>query len=408
MNYKKIVSLLTGALLTAALLTGCAASAAPAGSAAGTSASSAASAGAAEADDELARIQKAGSIKVGVEGTYPPVTYHDENGDLVGFDIDVAKAVAQKLGVKAEFVESEWDSLLAGVDSGRLDTVINAVSITDEREEKYDFAGPYFYITRQVVVRTGNDDLHSLDDLKGKKVATNITNDYAPELEKLGVTIVPIETSEEAATLVLSGRADFCMSGIQRSIAELVGETPLMELTGYEKRHGLSARLLAKLEYFNPSGSIKDRAALRMIESAERDGTLRPGDTIVEQTSGNTGIGLAALAVPRGYRLEIFLERGASSERRLMLEAYGARLLDYRDALGRPAVGERGEAERDATLKEIYSYCRRQGPRYHFLDQTANPHNPEAHRLTTGPEIWRDTGGAVDLLVCMNSSGCPV
>jgi len=211
MNYKKIVSLLTGALLTAALLTGCAASAAPAGSAAGTSASSAASAGAAEADDELARIQKAGSIKVGVEGTYPPVTYHDENGDLVGFDIDVAKAVAQKLGVKAEFVESEWDSLLAGVDSGRLDTVINAVSITDEREEKYDFAGPYFYITRQVVVRTGNDDLHSLDDLKGKKVATNITNDYAPELEKLGVTIVPIETSEEAATLVLSGRADFCM-----------------------------------------------------------------------------------------------------------------------------------------------------------------------------------------------------
>lgn len=195
------------------------------------------------------------------------------------------------------------------------------------------------------------------------------------------------------------------MSGIQRSIAELVGETPLMELTGYEKRHGLSARLLAKLEYFNPSGSIKDRAALRMIESAERDGTLRPGDTIVEQTSGNTGIGLAALAVPRGYRLEIFLERGASSERRLMLEAYGARLLDYRDALGRPAAGERGEAERDATLKEIYSYCRRQGPRYHFLDQTANPHNPEAHRLTTGPEIWRDTGGAVDLLVCMMGTG---
>lgn len=161
--------------------------------------------------DELEDIQNAGSIKVGVEGTYAPFTYHDESGDLVGFDVEVAKAIAEKLGVEAEFVESDWDSLLAAVDSGRIDTVINDVSITEEREEKYDFSDPYFYISRQVVVPSDNDDIQSLEDLDGKKVATNITNDYAPQLEELGVTIVPISTSEEAATLVTSGRADFCM-----------------------------------------------------------------------------------------------------------------------------------------------------------------------------------------------------
>ena len=102
------------------------------------------------ADDELAQIQESGKLKVGVEGTYPPYTYHDDNGELTGFDVEVAKAIADKLGVEADFTESDWDSLLAGIDSGRLDTVINAVSITPEREEKYDFAGPYFYITQQI------------------------------------------------------------------------------------------------------------------------------------------------------------------------------------------------------------------------------------------------------------------
>lgn len=161
--------------------------------------------------DELEDIQKAGSIKVGVEGTYAPFTYHDEAGDLVGFDVEVAKAIAEKLEVEVEFVESDWDSLLAAVDSGRIDTVINDVSVTEEREQKYDFSDPYFYISRQVVVPSDNDDIKSLDDLNGKKVATNITNDYAAQLEELGATIVPISTSEEAATLVTSGRADFCM-----------------------------------------------------------------------------------------------------------------------------------------------------------------------------------------------------
>lgn len=117
------------------------------------------------ADDELAQIQESGKLKVGVEGTYPPYTYHDDNGELTGFDVEVAKAIADKLGVEADFTESDWDSLLAGIDSGRLDTVINAVSITPEREEKYDFAGPYFYITQQIVVAKDNDDIVDMASL---------------------------------------------------------------------------------------------------------------------------------------------------------------------------------------------------------------------------------------------------
>ena len=113
------------------------------------------------ADDELAQIQESGKLKVGVEGTYPPYTYHDDNGELTGFDVEVAKAIADKLDVEADFTESDWDSLLAGIDSGRLgiSSWSMQVSITPEREEKYDFAGPYFYITQQIVVAKDNDDI---------------------------------------------------------------------------------------------------------------------------------------------------------------------------------------------------------------------------------------------------------
>ena len=131
------------------------------------------------------------------------------------------------------------------------------------------------------------------------------------------------------------------MAGLVHSIEELVGHTPLMELDRFERQQQCGAHLLAKLEFFNPTGSVKDRAALSMLNAAEEAGLLKPGGTIVEQTSGNTGIGLAAFAAERGYKLDIFLERGASLERRLMLLAYGARLLDYKDA-----TGERPEAQR--------------------------------------------------------------
>lgn len=162
-----------------------------------------------EADDELAQIQKNGVLRVGVEGTYPPMTYHDEEGKLTGFDVEVAEKIAEKLGVTAEFTESGWDSLLAGIDSGRLDTVINAVSITDEREIKYDFAGPYFYITQQIVVAADDDSITDMDSLKGKKVANTVTTAYMDILEEAGAELVPISTAEEAASLITSGRADF-------------------------------------------------------------------------------------------------------------------------------------------------------------------------------------------------------
>lgn len=161
------------------------------------------------ADDELSQIQESGVLKVGVEGTYPPYTYHDEDGELTGFDVEVAKAIADKLGVEADFTESAWDSLLAGVDSGRLDTVINAVSITDERSEKYDFAGPYFYITQQIVVSKDNDDIVDMDSLNGKKMANTATTAYLDILEDAGASLVQINTADEAVALISSGRADF-------------------------------------------------------------------------------------------------------------------------------------------------------------------------------------------------------
>lgn len=166
-----------------------------------------------EPEDELAAIQQAGKIIVGVEGTYYPFTYHDETtNELTGYDIEVAKAVGEHLGVEVEFLESDWDSLLAALDSGRVDTVINDVTATDERREKYDFSQPYFFSARQVVVKTGNEvNIHSLEDLDGKKCATNTTNSWASRLEELGVTIVPIDNTDQCAQAVINGRADFCM-----------------------------------------------------------------------------------------------------------------------------------------------------------------------------------------------------
>lgn len=197
------------------------------------------------------------------------------------------------------------------------------------------------------------------------------------------------------------------MAGVVHSLDELVGHTPLMELDRFERLQHCGAHLLAKLEFFNPTGSVKDRAALSMIRAAEQSGQLAPGGTIVEQTSGNTGIGLAAFAAARGYKMEIFLERGASLERRLILQAYGARLLDYKDATGeRPDAAHDHpwvEPDREATLAEIAAYCRRTGA--YFNNQAANPANPDAHFRTTGPEIWQDTGGKVDVLVCMAGTG---
>ncbi len=178
-------------------------------------ASAAASSGETEqGGDELDSVLSAGKLVVGIEGTYPPFTYHDENDEIVGFDVEIAEKIAEKLGVEAEFVEAAWDSLLIGIDSGRLDLVVNAVSVTEERAEKYDFSEPYYYEARRVIVRAEDDSIQTEEDLDGKKVATNVTNAFIPWYESMGAEIVGIDTSGEAIELVLSGRADLCGTSV--------------------------------------------------------------------------------------------------------------------------------------------------------------------------------------------------
>lgn len=201
---KKSAAALAALTLTAALA-GCGSSASSAAASTDTAASTAETSG----ENELEKVKAAGKLVIGVEGTYPPFTYHDDNGELTGLDIELGKALADKLGVEVEFQEAAWDSLLIGIDTERFDTVINSVSITNERAEKYDFSDPYYYEARRVVVRADDDSIHSPEDLNGKKIATNTTNAFIPWYEEQGVEVVGIDTSGEAIDLLLSGRVDF-------------------------------------------------------------------------------------------------------------------------------------------------------------------------------------------------------
>jgi cysteine synthase A len=183
------------------------------------------------------------------------------------------------------------------------------------------------------------------------------------------------------------------MSNVYTSISQLVGHTPLVELTKYEKNHGLKAKILAKLEYFNPAGSVKDRIALAMIEDAEKKGLLKPGSTIIEPTSGNTGIGLASVAAAKGYKAILTMPETMSVERRNLLKAYGAQLV-----LTEGSKGMKGAiAKADELAKEI--------PNSFIPGQFVNPANPAAHKATTGPEIWTDTDGQVDFFVAGIGTG---
>ena len=162
----------------------------------------------AEKVDLLTTIKTRGTMVVAMEGTWAPWTYHNENNELVGFDVEVAKLIAEKLGVEATFVEGEWSGLFAGIDSGRYDVVINGVEITDERSQKYDFSTPYAFIHTALVVRSDNAEIKSFEDLKGKKTANSIASTYMTLAEKYGAIAFGVETLDQTMDLVLSGRAD--------------------------------------------------------------------------------------------------------------------------------------------------------------------------------------------------------
>ena len=160
------------------------------------------------ADDLLAQIKERGSIIVAMEGTWAPWTYHDDNNDLVGYDVEVAQNIAEKLGVEVEFVEGEWDGLLAGLDAGRYDIMVNGVGVTDERAEKYNFSTPYAYNKTAVIVRGDYDEISSMEDLKGKKTANTISSTYAAQAEAYGATVTPVDDLNQTIELLLSNRID--------------------------------------------------------------------------------------------------------------------------------------------------------------------------------------------------------
>jgi len=189
---KKLVTLLTGAAL-ALSLTACGGETAPA---------------AGSGQDLLTQIQEKGEIVVAMEGTWAPWTYHDETDALVGYDVEVAQAIAEKLGVTATFVEGEWDGLLAGLDGGRYDLMVNGVSVTPDRAEKYGFSTPYAYNRMAVIVREEDDSISAMEDLAGKKTANTISSTYAEEAEKYGATVTGVDDLAQTFELLFSGRID--------------------------------------------------------------------------------------------------------------------------------------------------------------------------------------------------------
>lgn len=236
----------------------------------------------AESKDQLARIKEAGKITVAMEGTWAPWTYHDENDELVGFDVEVAKNIADKLGVEAEFIEGEWDGLLAGLEAGRYDIMVNGVDYTEERAEKYDFSDPYVYIKTAIIVRGDNTDINSFEDLNGKNTANTISSTYAELAESYGAVTTGVDDLNQTMELLIQGRIDATLNA---------------EVTYYDymKAHpDANLRIAALTEDANhvciPLRKGEDSASLReainqALEELRADGTL--GEISVKYFGGD-------------------------------------------------------------------------------------------------------------------------
>lgn len=186
---------------------------------------SAAAVSLADGGDALARIQERGTLVIGTEGNWSPWTYHDEDNKLTGFEIEVGMLIAEGLGVKAEFQEAPWDALLAGVNAGRFDIICNGVGYTEERAKSYSFSTPYVYSNRVLVVAESNEDIKSVDDLKGKKTANSASSTFAAMAEEYGATLVPVDTMGETMDLLQQGRVDATLN-LQVSVADYLREHP--------------------------------------------------------------------------------------------------------------------------------------------------------------------------------------
>lgn len=202
---KKVTALVLALLLILSMLAGCGSKNEPA---------AAASAEAEAAADMLAAIQEKGELTIGLEGDWAPWSYHGDNNELMGFDVEVAQKVAEKLGVKANIIEGEWDGLFAGLDSGRYDVIVNGVEVTEERTEKYDFTEPYAYIRTALMVRSDNEDIKSFEDLKGRKTANSIASTYMNLAEEYGAEVSGVDTLDETIEMVLQGRVDATLNAI--------------------------------------------------------------------------------------------------------------------------------------------------------------------------------------------------
>ncbi|MEJ8303393.1 amino acid ABC transporter substrate-binding protein [Saccharibacillus sacchari] len=212
----------------------------------------------AAASNSLEKIKSAGKIVIGTEGTYPPFTYHDASGELTGFDVEIAREVAKRLGVEAQFEEAPWDSLLAGIDAGRFDSVFNEVSIRDDRKEKYDFSDPYISSGAVLIVREDNTDIKSLADLKGKKAAQSLTSNLADIARENGAEIVAIEGFQQAIDLLNSNRADATIND-NLSFLDLKKQKP-----------DLALKVVAEAEDASQSGGVFAKNQPELVEAVNK------------------------------------------------------------------------------------------------------------------------------------------